>query len=69
MSVEDDGRGYDIKWKLRDPSQAFGLMTIRQRVEVLGGELRMESRTRRTGKQPTGTRIEVEIPLEDIEAA
>jgi len=69
MSIQDDGRGFDIKKTLGDPNQAFGLMTIRQRVELLGGKLRMESRTRRAGPHTSGTRIEVEIPLEEIEAS
>jgi signal transduction histidine kinase len=69
MSIEDDGRGFDVNKTLMDPNQAFGLMTIRQRVELLGGKLRMDSRVKTAGQRGTGTRIEVEVPLEDIEAA
>jgi len=69
MSIEDDGRGFDVGKTLMDPNQAFGLMTIRQRVELLGGKLRVDSRVRQTGQRSPGTRIEVEVPLEDIEAA
>jgi signal transduction histidine kinase len=69
MSIQDDGRGFDLGKTLRDPNQAFGLLAIRQRIELLGGKLRMDSRTRRVGKQGSGTTILVEIPLEDIEAA
>ena len=69
MSIEDDGRGFDVGKTLMDPNQAFGLMTIRQRVELLGGKLRVDSRVRQTGQRSSGTRIEVEVPLEDIEAA
>jgi len=69
MSVEDNGQGFDVKKTLNDPSRAFGLMAIRQRVELLGGSLRMESRPKRTGKRPSGTRIEIQIPLEGSEAA
>jgi len=69
MTIRDNGRGFDLGKTLRDPNQAFGLLAIRQRIELLGGKLRMESRMRRTGKQGTGTTITVEIPLEDIEAA
>jgi signal transduction histidine kinase len=69
MSIQDDGRGFDVSKTLMDPHQAFGLMTIRQRVELLGGKLRVESRARPAGQRNTGTRIEVEVPLEDIEAA
>lgn len=69
MTIHDDGRGFDIKKRLGDPSQAFGLMTIRQRVELLGGTLKVDSRTDRAGRQKAGTKIEVALPLEDIEAA
>jgi len=68
MTVRDDGRGFDLNKTLRDPNQAFGLLAIRQRIELLGGKLQMKSRTRRIGKQAPGTTINVEIPLEDIEA-
>ena len=69
LSIQDDGRGFDVDKTLMDPHQAFGLMTIRQRVELLGGKLRVDSRMRPSGRKSRGTRIEVEIPLEDIEAA
>jgi signal transduction histidine kinase len=69
MSVEDNGNGFDIKKTLNDPSQAFGLVAIRQRVELLGGSLRMESWLKRLGKRGSGTRIEIQIPLEGSEAA
>jgi len=67
ISVEDNGNGFDIEKTLNDPSQAFGL--IRQRVELLGGSLRMESRLKRLGKRGSGTMIEVQIPLNGREAA
>ena len=69
MAIEDDGRGFDVGKTLMDPNQAFGLMTIRQRVELLGGKLRVDSRVKPARQKNTGTRIEVEVPLEDIEAA
>jgi signal transduction histidine kinase len=67
MSIHDDGRGFDIKKTLGNPNQAFGLMSIRQRIELLGGKLKIDSRTGGPGRP--GTRIDVELPLEDIEAA
>jgi signal transduction histidine kinase len=69
MSIQDDGRGFDVQKASMDPSQAFGLMTIRQRVELLGGKLKVDSKVRPTTQRGAGTKIEVEIPLEDIEAA
>jgi signal transduction histidine kinase len=69
MTIQDDGRGFDVQKASMDPHQAFGLMTIRQRIELLGGKLKVDSKVRTVGHRGTGTRIEVEIPLEDIEAA
>lgn len=67
MSIEDDGKGFDLQKTLRYPNQAFGLMTMRQRVEMLGGKFRTESRSRSVGAEGPGTTIEVEIPVEAIE--
>jgi two-component system sensor histidine kinase DegS len=69
MAISDDGRGFDVQKTSMDPHQAFGLMTIRQRIELLGGKLRVDSKIGAVGRKTGGTRIEVEIPLEDIEAA
>lgn len=69
MTIEDDGRGFDVRRRLSDPHQAFGLMTMRQRVELLGGKLKVDSRTASASRRKAGTRIEVELPSEDIEAA
>jgi signal transduction histidine kinase len=56
LSIQDDGRGFDVSKTLMDPNQAFGLMTIRQRVELLGGKLRVDSRTKTDGKKGAGTK-------------
>jgi signal transduction histidine kinase len=68
MTIQDDGRGFDVRKRLSDPHQAFGLLTMRQRIELLGGKLKVNSQTR-LGRQKAGTRIEVELPSEVIEAA
>ncbi len=43
MVIEDDGVGFDLDKKLREPGQAFGLMAMRQRIELLGGNIYAES--------------------------
>jgi signal transduction histidine kinase len=52
--VEDDGRGFD-------PDEAgadgFGLVGMRERIELLGGRLRVES------SEAAGTTLAVEVPL------
>lgn len=76
MVVEDDGVGFDLEKTLREPAQAFGLMAMRQRIELLGGSIFAESRRAngsRAGSRPrtragsSGTRIEVTLPLLDFE--
>jgi signal transduction histidine kinase len=57
MSIEDDGRGFDPDAPTDPSRKSFGLITMRERVESLGGELEFESQP---GK---GTRVVVVIPL------
>jgi len=51
LVIEDDGRGFDAA----APSERHGLVGIRERVELLGGRLQVESAPGR------GTRVAVEI--------
>ena len=55
LQVRDNGCGFDVDAVSR--KQSFGLLGMRERVLVLGGQLTIHSRP---GK---GTRIEVQIPL------
>jgi two-component system, NarL family, sensor kinase len=55
LLVEDDGRGFDPS---RIPEDRHGLVGMRERVGLLGGTLRVESRP------AGGTRVEAEMPLE-----
>src|SRR6266516_4843291 len=56
LNVRDNGRGFSLD----DPRRpnAFGLMGLRERVYLLGGEVRIESEPGR------GTSIAVQIPVE-----
>ncbi len=58
VSVEDNGSGFDVDEVLREVEQhkTIGLATLRERVEMLGGELRIDSGIGR------GTKISLEIP-------
>jgi signal transduction histidine kinase len=51
LSVQDDGRGFADSGAAR----GFGLTTMRERAEALGGSLRVEFPER-------GTRVVVELP-------
>ena len=57
-SVEDDGSGFDVD-EIQSPAQqrkGLGLATIRERTEMLGGQMQIESRIGR------GTKVRIEIP-------
>jgi two-component system, NarL family, sensor histidine kinase DevS len=51
LVIEDDGRGFDPE----DPAEGFGLQGMRERVALLGGSLRVESRG------GVGTTLAVEV--------
>jgi len=59
LQVEDDGRGFDPGHASRDAVelQKLGLLGIRERAELLGGEIQIESALEK------GTRLRVSIPL------
>lgn len=59
LKVEDDGRGFDPGYISRDAVelQRLGLLGIRERAELLGGEFQIESAPEK------GTRLQVSIPL------
>ena len=54
LTVEDDGRGFDV----REPRPGdFGLLAMRERAALIGGELRIESQV------GVGTRVTVTAPI------
>ncbi|MFL7868862.1 MAG: ATP-binding protein [Anaerolineales bacterium] len=59
LHVEDDGRGFDPSHASRDAVelQKLGLLGIRERAELLGGEVQIESAPEK------GTHLQVSIPL------
>ncbi len=56
LSVRDDGAGFDPEAAVE--SGGFGLMGMRERVELLGGELRLDS------APGSGTTVHVSIPAQ-----
>jgi signal transduction histidine kinase len=54
--VEDDGRGFDPR-AAEDAGFGFGLVGIRERIELLGGRLHLES------SRAAGTTVVAEVPL------
>ena len=65
LAVADDGAGFDVTRTLeRAPGRGnLGLLGMRERVQLLGGSLAIDSQPRR------GTRISVSLPLGEIPAA
>jgi PAS domain S-box-containing protein len=57
--VEDNGRGFDIKevYSQGDRSSGFGLKSMRERVEIIGGSFSVHSLS------GAGTRIRIALPL------
>jgi signal transduction histidine kinase len=61
MVIEDDGIGFDTGAK--PGRRSFGLTAMRERVEVLGGKIHIESRRAGASVKKHGTRIVVDLPL------
>lgn len=58
IMIKDDGKGFDIKEKKEG---SFGLLGMRERIEMLNGELSIDSKI---GK---GTMILIDLPIEKVE--
>ena len=66
MVIEDDGVGFDTGSK--PGRRSFGLTAMRERVEVLGGRIHVESKRVSASSKRHGTRIEVDLPLRGTRA-
>ena len=67
FEVEDDGVGFDIKDRLAcyDSSGSFGLLNMRERASILGGELQIESPC--VGRN-NGTLVRGIVPMASLKA-
>lgn len=63
VEVDDDGRGFDVERRHRTGWPHFGLQTMRERAEAIGGRLELVS------APGEGTRVLVRVPLEHAQAA
>lgn len=57
VSIEDDGRGFRPEQRTRTGWPHFGLQTMRERAEAIGGRLEIDSESNR------GTAVRVRVPL------
>jgi len=64
LRIEDDGKGFDIsKLKRVDPNgRGAGIFTMKERVGLVGGNCRIESRPGR------GTRVVAKVPVTEDES-
>jgi signal transduction histidine kinase len=56
LVIADNGRGFDVMRLATGASRNFGLQFMRERAELMGSELQIESR------QGEGTRILLRLP-------
>lgn len=59
ITITDKGKGFNAKTVLADPRATHGLMILRDRLNLMGGIIRIES------VPGDGTRAEIEFPVED----
>lgn len=57
LRVIDDGRGFDHRAVVKDDPQHYGLASMRERAEEVGGQLEVTSEARR------GTQISAVVPI------
>jgi signal transduction histidine kinase len=57
VSIRDDGVGFDARTVTRDALHSFGMETMRERAEAIGGKLTVTSRL------GDGTTVEVRCPM------
>ncbi len=62
LVIEDNGRGFDLMRLASGKTRNFGLQFMRERAELLGGQLQIESR------QGEGTRILLRLPGQPADA-
>jgi two-component system, NarL family, sensor histidine kinase DegS len=62
LVIADNGRGFDLMRLASGTSRNFGLQFMRERAELMGGQLQIESR------QGEGTRILLRLPEQGTEA-
>jgi signal transduction histidine kinase len=67
MRIVDDGRGFNVGLKLGVPRESYGLRSMRERIELLGGAIQFDSRPARLRANCRGTTIEAHLPLQETE--
>lgn len=61
--VEDNGRGFDAAEALSRGEKHIGLSTLKEKIELLGGQVHIDSTIGQ------GTRVTIELPISSVAAA
>jgi signal transduction histidine kinase len=67
MTIEDDGKGFNVGKKLKTPPKSFGLRAMHDRIELLGGTIHFTSNPAQRGAAGSGTVIELQLPMHPAE--
>ncbi len=65
LRIQDDGKGFDLSQAMAKPG-TFGLSGMQERVSLLGGQMKIESRLRNPAARSRsrgGTAIKIELPI------
>jgi two-component system, NarL family, sensor histidine kinase DegS len=62
LVIADNGRGFDLMRLASSAGRNFGLQFMRERAELMGGQLQIESR------QGEGTRLLLRLPAQGVES-
>jgi len=60
ISIEDDGRGFDPSGAALRNSRSLGLVTMRERAELIGGQLEVDT------SPGEGTQVTLTVPLDRV---
>jgi signal transduction histidine kinase len=67
MTIEDDGKGFNVGKKLKATPKSYGLRAMCDRIELLGGTIHFTSKPARRGAAGAGTIIELRLPMQPAE--
>jgi signal transduction histidine kinase len=67
MKIEDEGKGFDVGFKMRPGARSYGLRAMRDRIELLGGKIQITSQPAAPDGRRGGTTILCSLPLDHLE--
>jgi len=61
LKISDEGRGFDMEKALEEKEESYGIIGMRERAELLGGKIRINS------APGAGTTVIIEVPIGESE--